>query len=67
MKRIEHRKDQKARQTARDGTSQDFRDDETSAVRTTVSFCKVALAVGTSRHLVGISAGRPHVSTGIAG
>jgi hypothetical protein len=67
IKRVEHREDQKAGQTARDGTGEDFRDDESSAIRTTVSFCKVTLAVGTGRHLVGISAGRPHVSTGIAG
>ena len=64
MKRIEHRENQEAGQSARDRAGEDFGDDKTSAVRTAVSFCKVALAVRTGRHLVGISAGGPHLSTG---
>jgi hypothetical protein len=58
---IERREQEQADHAARERGRNDFGDDESAAPWTSMPVCKVALAVGTSRHLIGRSG--PQVST----
>jgi hypothetical protein len=64
VERIEEGEEEQTGNAAGDRARSEFDDNESAApLWTSVPICKVALAVGTSRHLMGISAGRAHEST----
>jgi hypothetical protein len=50
--RVEHQQTEPAGEAARERAREDFDNDESTAPWTSMPVCKVALAAGTSRHLL---------------